>query len=40
MRSFKQSHSAEKCKRGDPLAFLKLEFVAKYQKIKGPGGTL
>ena len=29
----KQSHSAEKHERGDPLAFLEFQFVAKYQKI-------
>ena len=32
MRDLKQSHSAEKVKKGDPLGFLKLQFVAKYQK--------
>ena len=34
MRISKQSHSAEKCKNGDPLGFLKLQFVAKYKKMK------
>ena len=29
------THSAEKCKRGDPFGFLKLQFVAKYQKFEG-----
>ena len=29
----KQSHSAEKHERGDPLGFLEIQFVAKYQKI-------
>ena len=33
MRILKQSHSAEKLERGDPLGFLKLQFAAKYQKI-------
>ena len=33
MRLLKQSHSAEKLERGDPLGFLKLQFAAKYQKI-------
>ena len=28
----KQSHSAGKVKRGDPLGFLKLQFAPKYQK--------
>ena len=32
MRILKQSHSTEKCERGDPLGFLRLQFVAKYQK--------
>ena len=32
MRTLKQSDSSEKGKRGDPLGFLKLQFVAKYQK--------
>ena len=32
----KQSKSAEKLERGDPLGFLKLQFAAKYQKnLKG-----
>ena len=36
MRFLKQSHSAEKLERGDPLGFLKLQFAAKYQKnLKG-----
>ena len=36
MRFLKQSHSAEKLERGDPLGFLKLQFAAKYQKkMKG-----
>ena len=35
MRILKQFHSAEKCKRRDVLGFLKLQFVAKYQKIEG-----
>ena len=26
---------AQNCKRGDPLAFLKLQLVAKYEKNKG-----
>ena len=33
MRILKQSHSAEKLKRGDPLGLLKLQFVAKHRKI-------
>ena len=32
---FLNSLSAKKRKRGDPLGFLKLQFVAKYQKFKG-----
>ena len=32
MRFLKQSHSAEKLERGDPLSFLKIQSVAKYQK--------
>ena len=32
MRFLKQSHSAEKLERGDPLGFLKLQFAAKYKK--------
>ena len=31
-RVLKQSHSAEKVERGEPLCFLKLQFAAKYQK--------
>ena len=27
-----QSHNAETCKRCDPLRFLKIQFIAKYQK--------
>ena len=34
MRFLKQSHSAEKLERGDPLTF-GLQFTAKYQKIEG-----
>ena len=34
MRILKQSHSAEKIERGDPLNFLKLQFAAKYQKLE------
>ena len=30
----KKSHSAEKCKRGDPLGFINLHSVAKYQKTR------
>ena len=26
------SHSAEKCKRGDPLGFINIHSVAKYQE--------
>ena len=32
------SHSAEKCKRGDPLGFINIYFVAKYQK-NSKGGS-
>ena len=33
---FEKSHNVENCKRGDPLGFLKIQFVAKYQKkMKG-----
>ena len=39
MRILKQSHSAEKLERGDPLGFLKLQFAAKYQKT-GRGDPL
>ena len=28
----KKSHSAEKCKRGDPLGFINIHSVAKYEK--------
>ena len=28
------SHSAEKCKRGDPLGFINIHSVAKYQKTR------
>ena len=28
------SHSAEKCKRGDPLGFINIYSVAKYQKTR------
>ena len=27
-----KSHNAENCKEGDPLCFLEIQFVAKYQK--------
>ena len=30
----KMSHSAEKCKRGNPLGFINIYFVAKYQKTR------
>ena len=30
----KMSHSAEKCKRGDPLGFINIYSVAKYQKSR------
>ena len=30
----KMSHSAEKCKRGDPLGFINIYSVAKYQKTR------
>ena len=33
MRILKQSQSAEKLEREDPLGFLKLQFAAKYQNI-------
>ena len=35
MRILKQSHSAEKLDREDPLGFLKLQFAAEYQKVQG-----
>ena len=28
------SHSSEKCKRGDPLGFINIYSVAKYQKTR------
>ena len=35
---FEQGHSAEKCKRGDPLRFFDIHCVAKHQKkLKGGG---
>ena len=30
----KMSHSAEKCKRGDPLGFINIYSLAKYQKTR------
>ena len=30
----KMSHSAEKCKRGDPLGFINIYSVAKYHKTR------
>ena len=30
----KPSHSAEKCKRGDPLGFINIYSVAKYEKTR------
>ena len=30
----KMPHSAEKCKRGDPLGFINIYSVAKYQKTR------
>ena len=30
----KMSHSAEKCKRGDPLGFINIYSVAKYQETR------
>ena len=36
MRFLKQSHSAKKLEKGDPLGFLNFHFAAKYQKnLKG-----
>ena len=35
MRILKECHRAEKCKRGDPLGFLKRQFVSKFQKKEG-----
>ena len=32
---FEQCHSAEKCKRGDPLQFFDIHYVAKYQTNEG-----
>ena len=39
---FKKSHNVENCKRGDLLGFLKIQFVAKYQKKieGGPFGDI
>ena len=39
---FQKSHSAEKCKRGDPSGFINKHSVAKYQKTQrgDPLGTL
>ena len=36
------SHSAEKCKRGDPLGFISIYSVAKYQETRkgGPFGDI
>ena len=39
MKILKQSHSAGKLEKVDPLGFLKLQFAAKYQK-KLEGETL
>ena len=36
MRILKQSHSAKKLDKGDPLGFLKLQLAAKYQKTFCP----
>ena len=33
------SHSAEKCKRGDPLGFINIYLVAKYQKKTRKGDS-
>ena len=35
MRTLKQSHSAEKLKRGGPLGVLKVQFAAIYKKLEG-----
>ena len=32
IEKFEQSHGAGKCKKGDPLGFFSIHFVAKYQK--------
>ena len=37
--SQKMSHSAEKCKRGDPLGFINIYSVAKYQKKTWKGDS-
>ena len=34
---FEKSHNVGNCQRGDPLGFLKIQFVAKYRK-KNEGG--
>ena len=34
LESQKMSHSAEKCKKGDPLGFINTYSVAKYQKTR------
>ena len=38
----KMSHSAKKCKRGDPFGFINIHSVAKYEKTRrgDPLGTL
>ena len=38
----KKSHSAEKCRRGDPLGFINIHSVAKYEKTRrgDPFGTI
>ena len=40
MTFLKQSHSAEKLEKGDPLGFLKLQFAANANIKKLEGGTL
>ena len=42
MKILNESHSAKKYGRGDPLGFLKLQFVTKYHRWvpKPPGSTL
>ena len=32
---FEKSHNAENCKKGDPLGFLEIQFVAIFLKVEG-----
>ena len=40
MRDFEQCHSAEKCKRGDPLGFLQSILLQNIETNKGPFGAI